>query len=144
MVLKLTLRCCIGLEPSTKTLNAEYGMICKNHINTSEMSPFYQKEHQKCSKHRDCHSQSDSQVWVIKQRSVVGIYRAFVVCPELAKLCPPLVNSSSQHRAVGTIVSLMAELSQKILSEMKPLAQVPTDNKWQKQDFKFSDSELFK
>lgn len=60
---------------------------------------------------------------------MVGIYLAFVVCLELAKLCPPLVNSSSQHRAVGTIVILMAELSQKILSEMKPLAQVPADDK---------------
>lgn len=32
------------------------------------------------------------QVWVIKGRSVVGIYLAFVVCLELAKLCMPLVN----------------------------------------------------
>lgn len=93
------------------------------------MSPFYQKGHQKCSKHRGCHSQSDSQVWVIKRRSVVSIYLAFVVCLELAKLCRPLVNSSSRHRAVGTIVILMAELSQKILSELKPLAQVPADDK---------------
>lgn len=60
---------------------------------------------------------------------MVGIYLAFVVCLELAKLCMPLVNQiAHQHCAVGTVI-LIAELSQKILSEMKQLAQVPVDGK---------------
>lgn len=39
---------------------------------------------------------------------------------------------------IGTAVIPTAELSQKILSEEKQLAQAPGDNKWQKQDLNSS------